>query len=402
MQKFSVCIIDTNSNNIEKALQSLENNSNYVFEILYCGEKNIPQTKHLTTNTSNEATCRNLALQKAKSDYICFLNSDIELEEESFEEFAEIIEEYPDADIIYPNEVFIMEQEEEIKNYEDWYQKEMQLLPSLAIEDYLAQWGVVVKKQTIQKLGGFESKYGEHSWYGFIYKNLANIRLKLSELSFINHYLTQTFIDTSYRSLLVRDIIKIYPLQEIFTSLDWSNENIALATANTLIGDRLAKYYDFFNASKFYRNALLAFHNQATLKKLLDAYIQMGLFQEAKTLLQTQDATKEIVNEYQETIENTEKLIKELEKVIEEGKAAEILPASKEIISFYEGAPIYNIFGVIFFMQQDLENSYKFFYKAATINPIEQDILHNLAEVAKKLDKEAEVKELYDRLIQEG
>ncbi len=402
MPKFSVCIVDTTQPTIEKTLQSIEENSNYIAEILYCGTHSIPQAKQLTIETKNEAYCRNRALQEAQSEYICFLHGNIELEEESLEEFSDMVEEYPDADIIYPNEVFIVNQEEQIKNYEDWYQQEMQLLPSLAIEDHLPQWAVVIKKEKIQTLGGFEPQYGEHTWYAFIYKNLHQLRLKLSELSFINHHLTENFLDTSYRSLLIRDLIKIYPLQQIFNALDWSQENIALATANTLIGDRLAKYYDFFNATKFYRNALLTFHNQTTLQKLLDAYIQMGLFEEAKTLLQTQDATKEIIEEYQQKIENTDKLIKELEKVIEEGKASEILPASNDIISFYEGAPIYNIFGIIFFMQQNLENSYKFFYKAATMNPIDQDILYNIAEVAKKIDKEEEVKELYDRLIKEG
>lgn len=352
----------------------------------------------LNIDDKNMASHLNQAVENTTSTYLLLLHGNIQLEDETLQEFAEMVEEYPDADIIYPNEVFMAGEEEEIKNYNDWYQKEQLLLPSLAIEDYIPQWGVLIKKETIQKLGGFEPKYNDHTWYAFIYKNLDKLHLKLSELSFINHYLTETFIDTSYRSLLVRDIVTMHQLQEIFTSLDWRNENIALATAFTLIGDRLAKYYDFFNASKFYRNALLAFHNQATLQKLLDVYIQMGLFQEAKTLLQTQGATQKIYDEYQEKIETTDKLIKELEKAIEAGKAADILAASHDIVSFYKGAPIYNILGVIAFMRQEFNNAYQFFYKAATMNPLDQDILHNLAEVAKKIDKEKEVINLYERL----
>ena len=393
--RFSIALIE-NGEHITSVVDSLQTQNEWIEEIVTAsGTNSVPSSTHTEHSLAHKL---NHMIANAKSAYILLLSGDIELEDETLEEFAEVAEEYPDADIIYPNEVFIIGDEEQIKNYDDWYEKEQLLLPSLAIEDYLPQWAVLVKKETIQKLGGFDSRYGEHAWYAFIYKNLDKLHLKLSDLSFVNHYLTETFIDTSYRSLLVRDIVAMHPLQEIFTSLNWTNENIALATANTLIGDRLAGYFDFYNAASFYRNALLAFHNQATLKKLLDAYIQMGLFSEAKNLLQTQDAAQEILDEYQEKIENTDKLVRELEKAVEAGKAAEILAASHDIVSFYEGAPIYNILGVISFMRQDLENAYKFFYKAATMNPIDQDILQNLAAVAKKMGKEEEVINLYERL----
>ncbi len=397
MKQCSVCIIGEDVP--QSLLDSLYQNKEYVREIFTTTP--VKNATALSIPSANLADQYNQMIDKASSDYVLFLSPHNQLEEETLEEFAQIAQEYPDADIIYPNEILKIGMEEEAKNYSDWYQKEIFLLPSLAIENYLPQWGVLIKKESVQKLGGFEPQYDEHSWYAFIYKNLPNLRLKLSDLSFVEYFVHQSFIDTSYRSLLVREIISIYPLQKIFTSLNWEKEAIALATANTLIGDRLAAYYDYFNAAKYYRNALLAFHNQESLKKLLEAYYQMGLFEEMENLLQTQEPLQDISEQYSDKIQKTRDLIQEMEKAIQEGKAAQLLLASEDIAQFYQGAPLYNILGVIYHIKKDLQTAYKFFYKAVTMNPLDNDIIHNLVNTAKELHKEEEVIGLITRLTKE-
>ncbi|WP_281951147.1 glycosyltransferase family A protein [Nitrosophilus kaiyonis] len=400
MQKFSACIIDINNQDIKKTLESLEENKDYISEIICTGSnKEYDNIKYLNINSKNEAIHRNACLKEAKSEYILWLAPNIELEDETLEEFNEILEEYENIDIIYPNEVFIDENEEEnIKNFNDWYKKNDQLIQSLTLEDYIPNFGVVTKKSKFLNIGGFEDKYNDYCFYATIYKNIKNINFKHSDLSFINHYIYESFIDTSYRSKLLRDILEIYNLKEIFNNLNWENENIAIATAYTIIGDKLFNYYDYLNASNFYRKALISFHNQETLRKLIETYYQMGLFDEALKLLETQDANENIKKEFIEKIENTKKLIQEIEKSVEEGKAAQILISANDITSFYQGAPIYNILGVVFFIKADLENAYRFFYKAATMNPLDNDIINNLIDIAKKLGYEDDVIGLFDRL----
>ena len=403
MQKFSVCIVkNDNLSNLEKLLKSLNENSEYISEIIYSGnsedieDKNI---KFLNIDSKNEADHRNACLKEANEEFILWVNPNIELEDETLEEFNEILEEFEDADIVYPNEVLItLDEEENIKNYSDWYEKNDELIQALSLEEYLPNWGVLTKKSKITEFGGFENSYNDYTFYAFLYKNLKNLKLKHSDLSFINHYLTETFVDTSYRSKLVRDILEIYDIKELFKSLNWENENIAMATAYTLIGDALFKYFDYLNASNFYRKALISFHNQETLKKLIETYYQMGLFDEAEKLLQTQDVEENYKKEIKEKIETTKKLLKELEKSIEEGKAADVLVAANDITSYYQGAPIYNILGIVFFIKGDFENAYRFFYKAATMNPLDNDIINNLADVAKKLGYEDEVIGLFERI----
>lgn len=402
MKKFSVCIIKSEKiKNLEKLLNSLEENSEYISEIIYSGnteEISNENIKCLDIKSKNEANHRNSCLKEAKEEYILWVNPDIELEDTTLEEFDEILEEV-DADFIYPNEVSITEDEEEyIKNFNDWYKKNDELIQALTLEDFLPAWGVLTKKSKIIDLGGFEEKYNDYTFYAFIYKNIKNISLKHSDLSFVNHYLTQTFIDTSYRSRLLQDILDIYDIKELFKNLKWENENIALSTAYTLIGEKLYNYFDYLNASNYFRQALISFHNQESLKKLIDTYYQMGLFNEAIKLLETQNAPESFKKEFLAKIEDTKKLLKELEKSIEQGHASDILIAANDITSFYQGAPIYNILGVVFFIKGDLEDSYRFFYKAVTMNPIDNDIINNLVDVAKKLEKEDEIIGLFERL----
>ncbi len=401
MQKFSVCIVDTKKNsNLEKVLASLEENQEFIGEIIYTGNIQKESIISLEIENNNEAFHRNTCINKAKEEYILWLTPDIELEDETLEEFADILEEQENIDIIYPNEVLILDKEETIKNYDDWYEKESELIQALTLEKYLPNWGIVTRKSLFEDKK-FEEEYNDYCFYAFIYKNIKNITLKLSDLSFINHHISDTFIDTSYRSKLLRDIITIYSLQEIFKNLDWKKEHIAHATAYTMIGDTLFEYTDYYNASKFYRNALMSFHNQNSLEKLIQSYYQMGLFEEALQMVHTQDLKKEKQQYYIEIIDKTKELIEQIEKAIEEGKAADILLAANDIISFYKGAPIYNILGVIYFIKKELESAYRFFYKAAIMNPLDKDILSNLAQVAKDLQKEEEVVALYQRLTQE-
>jgi hypothetical protein len=41
-----------------------------------------------------------------------------------------------------------------------------------------------------------------------------------------------------------------------------------------------------------------------------------------------------------------------------------------EIASVYQGAPLYNILRVLEYYANNLEKAYQFFYKAATLNPL--------------------------------
>jgi len=229
--------------------------------------------------------------------------------------------------------------------------------------------------------------------------------LKLAPVSYAIQKPMDTFIDTSYRSYVIRNtVLRNYDWRkDIFPFLSWDkNPKVAKATACTLVGNRLFFYYDYFNAAEFYRRALLEFHNRETLKQLITTYLNMGFFDEAKKLIsEHQGMEKEEVEKLIYYVDKLESLVEELEKAVEEGKVVETIVALQEVTGFYSGAPIHNILGVIKWIEKKSEEAYKFFFKAVTMNPINRDYLYNLSETAKQLRKESEVVDLIDRLLKE-
>lgn len=388
MKIFTLCIFDKNKNfNFEK----LSNNKEFILEIIYsnkCEKKDI-----ISLDLKDESEFRARCVDLAKGDYLVWLSGDSELEDTTFDEFYETINKSK-ADVIYPNEIKLIDTYESIKKYNDWYQKENELLQALSLDEYLPKWGVATKKSILK----FEKKYKEEIFYAFIYKNLKKISLKLSDESFVINKEENMDIDLTYKSLLLRDVVKQYDLKELFRRLNWNKEDIAYATSFSLIGEKLFEFNDFFNASSFFRKALISFHNQDTLKKLINTYYQMGLFDEAKKVIDTQNSTKDIKDEFNYKIEQTKKLIDELEKVVKAKKLEDIIKAKDDIFDFYSGAPIQNIYGIVMYYLNDPKSAYSYFYKAVSMNPLEKDMVENLAEVAKLIDKKEEVIALIDRL----
>ncbi len=412
-KKVSVCIIKTDPQNryFEKTVKSLEENVDYIDEIIFTGNENeIPKTdleiKSLNLNSENKGFLKNRALENSKNDLILFISNTTELEDTTIEELLETLEETNyEADIVYPNEVInTLENEEVIRNFPDWFKKEKDVIQSLAVENYIPEFGILVKKETFEKNEKFDEQFEDFEFYNFLYRNIKNIRLKLSDVSFITNFEIDSFVDTSFNSKALRDMIKNYSWQtDIFPSLNWKeNEKLAYATAYSLIGKQLEKYHDFFNASEYYRKAMLVYHNKHTLLSLINAYYNMGFFEEALSLVnQEQGLNDKDIKGITEKINQSKALVENIEKSIEEGYAYEILSSAGEIVQIYQGAPIYNILGVIYFIKDEIETSYRFLYKAVIMNPLDEDILKNLAEVSKKLGKEKNVENLINRIVSE-
>ncbi len=405
----SVCLINTLSNQyLDKVLSSLEDNQEFIKEVIYTGSLDeLPETvleiTCLDINSDNKAILKNKAFEKTSGEWILFVDTSTELEDSTLEEFIETLDEYPEANIVYPNVVKITKEGDEIvNNYDNLYSQKYVILQGLTIEKYFPETALLVKRNILGEKP-FNEDFKEYEVYEFLLRNLEKIKPALSELSFVNVYETETFIDTSYGSKLVRKyIVSKYPLEKLFPHLSWDeNRELAQSTAYTMIGDALASYHDFYNATDYYRKALISFHNKHTLEKLIKAYVDMGLFENAKQLLsKEQGLSEEEIEKYKSDIEKIEKLISELEKGVEEGKLDEVLFALNDVIQIYQGAPVYNIAGVVQFYKGDIQSAYRFFYKAVIINPLEENILRNLTDVAKQIGKEEEVIALVKRILE--
>jgi len=390
----------------EEFLNAVNENADFISEVIFSSSE-FPadldcSVKFLGLEGETKGKIRNALVEVAQSDNLLLVSSSTILEEDAVEELLEE-KESSQADVVFPNIIFKVGEREDVKNFEQTFEKEINLVASLSIENYVPEWGILTSKEVIEKGKGFDSSLRDYDFYDFLYRNLRSLKLRLAELTYVTQKIEDTFIDTSWRSYVLRKrVLKNFDWKrELFPFLSWHERpEVAEATALTIIGNKLSDYYDFFNATEFYRKALLRFHNQESLKQLISSLKTMGLFEQAKELLSpVQGINEETAKEEKELIENIENIIKELEKAVEEGKIYEVLAAIQDVVPVYEGAPIYNILGVLNWIQKKEEEAYKFFYKAVTINPINQDYLFNLASSAKKLGKEKNVEELIQILV---
>ncbi|MGB9767174.1 MAG: tetratricopeptide repeat-containing glycosyltransferase [Sulfurihydrogenibium sp.] len=392
----------------DEVIEGIQDNLEYFDEIIYTGNEDFfedsdIEVKALNLDTDNKAVMRNAILDNTSNELIMWISDTTILEFDMIPEMLEKLEESPDADILYPNMSIIdNEGREKIFRLEDLYCKEKDILMSLKPENHVPEYGIITKRSIFDKFGKFDENFKDYDFYNFLYQNLENIRLKFAEFNYVVIHYLDPFIDTSYRSYALKKALKKYNIKDFFPKLSWDeNENLAVSTAYTAVGDTLSDYYDLFSASEFYRKALLSFYNKLTLLKLIKTYFNMGLFEEAKKLAKVEQGLKpEEEKTYQEEINQAENLIKSMEEAINEGKVQEILSVINEVTNHYQGAPLYNIIGVIEYYMKNYDNAYKFFYKAATLNPLDEDIIHNLTSVANQLGKQEDVKGLFKRVFE--
>jgi|GEM_PF-708160 len=391
-------------------LASLEDNLDFVNTIIVSENspaKNVLKelevpVKTVSGESKNCAAEKNKLIKQADTEYVLLLHTDFSLEEDLIEELLEELEE-TQVDIVYPNLVVKSGNEEKVVNYPDLFNNELTVLHALAVEDCLPESVLLFKRGLLESLGQFDESYDEFDFYEYIYRNVKQLKMKLASVSYAIYEPSSNFIDTSYRSYALRSVVlKNYNWEkDIFPFLSWDeNPKIAMATALTMVGNRLSTYYDYFNASEFYRKALMEFHNQETLRHLIKAYVDMGLFDEAEKLISKNHGMKDKeIEKFRFFTEKIKSLVEELEKAVKQGKVVEVIAVLQEITTFYSGAPIHNILGVIKWLENKREEAFRFFYKAVTMNPINEDYLYNLSEAAKFLKKEGEVLSLINRIV---
>ncbi len=405
--KIDILVVSSeNFTNEKRIIESLSRWSEFISKVIVSGEEkdyyeNLDfSVEFLGLKTENKAIIRNMLLSHSSQNYGLWISEDCFLEDDALEELLGVFQEQADATFIYPNEVLIFGDEETVRNFYDFKDREKELLQTLAIENMMPEWGVLTDLEFLKERGGFDERFADYEFYDFVYKNIKDLKLKNADFAFIETVLNNTFIDTSYRSLSVRETVNLYDWRkELFPSLSWDkDERLALSTANTLIGDRLFAYFDFLNASEFYRKALGAYENTITLGKLFDAYLLMGLFDEAEKVLAV-GFKEEEQEQKKEQLRNVKTIVKNLEQEIEAGKIEEVLEMIPDVFDYYKGAPVHNIMGVIAYHSGDFERAYKFFYKTVGMNPIEENYMLNLTDMAKKLGKENDVIGFVNRIV---
>ncbi|MRJ02186.1 MAG: hypothetical protein GXO19_03955 [Epsilonproteobacteria bacterium] len=389
--KFTICLLNGRGELPPSTKEALK--SDLVGEVMSRSPVEGVESQIVGEGERNTARVANEMVERASHDYLIWLHDGVGIDGELLEEYRELLEE-GEVDLIYPNLIIGGRS----KNFSDWSDKKIELLQSFRLEEEIPPTAFCTKKRAFTD---FDESMEEYTFYNFLYRNIKRVSLRLSDLSFAELPELPTPMDLSFNSKTLRSILPLYNFQEeLFYHLDWKREEVAYATAYTLVGNRLMEYHDYYNASLFYKKALLFFHNQESLKNLLYSYYQMGLFSEMVKMVDREPVQEELKERFTEKLFHTESLLKWLEPRVQGEKAEELDDRLiRDILDTYDGAPIHNLIAAYYIYRGELEKGYLHLFQAAMRNPIDRQILENIAPLAQHLQRTHEVSGLYDRLL---
>lgn len=253
------------------------------------------------------SNARNKCIELAKGDFILWLDSDDILEPNILCEYYSILINN-EIDIIYCNiESYSINNKK--LNYhlfpKDYGANEHLFLGNLIFSFGIATGGTLMKKSLYKKYGLYNEKIRFGEDYDFFSRSVPNSKVHL-----VPNVLYKVFIhsknsfsgpmvykDTSYHSLVMKDIIKNYSLKEIFPQFDENKKNLHIqkycinweikhAKAKALL--RLAKGFflnhDFYNCKELLKR--IESKSTSTLFLLVKAYIGLGDYVLAMNILQ--------------------------------------------------------------------------------------------------------------------
>lgn len=356
---------------------------------------------------------RNMCIQKAGGEYVLWLGDDDLLRENTLNEYAAIIANNPEVDVIYSNiEAFDNEtgQVFQLFSAEDYTKSNNAILENLILGSGITDGGSLVRKSLYAEVGGYDAEYlraQDNEFWSRIakrakfYKNnkvVYDYRKHSSNASFGD------FIDKSYESKTIRKILAGYSLNRIFTSINWNlpgaREAALFLSARSLFG-----FYDFYNASKILENINYT-NNKDAIALLVNSYIGLSELGKAEKLLNAiasdnllpEDQTLELANKLMECVEfnvNVNKLIAENELV-----------AVKDAIENHVNSVGYNFYafnllGVLLNELGDKENAFNYLKLAISFNPTVEESFNTTLKLAGDLGQTQELEKMRARLLEE-
>jgi tetratricopeptide (TPR) repeat protein len=352
--------------------------------IVSVGKK--PGLNRYKTLILDKITDINSHLDSISTPFVLILDKNSSIDEDSVKKMLNLM---PSCDIAFANTIFSYQNSKLIRHYRQNHTEP--LIQALDLQEYMPPSGYMVKKEILKPF----KDYGHMSMYGFIYKHLNSAKFLHAKDAFLNYKQDLEEIDKSYESLLLRDIVKLYDIKTLFQKLNWENPSIALATAYTLIGEKLSDYGDNYNAMEYFKKGLDSFHNQATYKYLIGSLLKMGEFEKAAGYIEKLQNDK---TQMQGLLRYFQEAAKSIETIVKEGKD---LPPKEELNSLLKlnSAPIDNAFGFLMFQLGNVEAAYGYFKKAFYENPLDENIWYNLENIAKHLNRYEEVLGLKRRIF---
>lgn len=206
---------------------------------------------------------RNQGIEQAKGDYILWLDSDDLLFPNVLSDYVEVLNRYPDVDVIYANlEVFDGQGHTRPVTYPDYYYDEG-LVGKIIQSNLLPNPGSLVRRQLYQDVGMFNTEFSRAHDYEFWSRAIHVARFKHIGKTTChwrwhggNMSAENLSVDRSFEARVVCGLLERFDIKQLFPSLNWGFEKHACAVAYALVARIFLRWGDVARADQYAQKAL--------------------------------------------------------------------------------------------------------------------------------------------------
>jgi glycosyltransferase involved in cell wall biosynthesis/MoaA/NifB/PqqE/SkfB family radical SAM enzyme len=295
----SICIPTYNrAEYIDEAIQCVLAQTYQNFEIIVVDDGSIDDTatlvnrindkriRYLKKTHSGRPETRNLLIEKARGEYILWLDDDDLLDKQVLEKYMNVLENYPDTDVVYGNlsayQGDISNQTTIFEAY-DYTSNNRSILKNLVNGSGITFGGSIMRKELLERYGCFDPAYMRAQDFE-LWTRIAPYA-KFHKVNEIVYYYRQhgknvsvgNIVDMSYNGMALRGLMNRYPLETIFPDLDWSNKQKALNEAHRELAMNLYRVDDLYHVLQYLDYLDSSVNKKSEYHNLrINTYFRMG------------------------------------------------------------------------------------------------------------------------------
>ena len=212
---------------------------------------------------SGLSVARNIGLENALGDYICFVDSDDELEIEALEKMWSVFNNNPDIDIVVGN-INVVYYNNDLKNlYKDYfavkYKKTIKINDDIIKNFYVCAWGKLYKRSVIDRINlRFpENLYFEDNYWHWCYLTSSNFVYFLNSVVYNYHIRNNSIMDETFNKKEGRAIHYLYIADNI-CNFFYKNNTLNLYK-NSILYVIEQMFFNSINHCLQYEKALCAY-----------------------------------------------------------------------------------------------------------------------------------------------
>jgi glycosyltransferase involved in cell wall biosynthesis len=386
--KYEILIVDDGSNdNTEEIVKSFAS----------------PKLRYIKKENEGRPKTRNKLIHEAKGEYILWLDDDDLLPENLLIEYSKILQKNPAVDIVYGNmQMFDSQSGNKLQLLIpiDYSQNNEHLLSNLISGKGITFAGSLMRKKMLTENNGFDEEYlraqDNELWSriglktNFYKTNFTVYQYRIHEgcISFAN------FVDTSYESKTIRQILNLYPPEII--SPDKNIDEIILSAAAGL-----NQFRDFYNSSKLLKK-ISGDTSGKMFELIFNCQIGMGNMDEAEQLIKSGenrldgDVISKLKNKFKICLEFREK-IKELLIIKDYAKIKSLIQKYIDKIG-YNFDVAYTV-GYVYSMTSDRIKAFDNLRTALIFNPNDETCFNACLNLASSEKEKEELFKTRKRLL---